>query len=149
GPNDDMARAPALVMFGLVGIGLPAVLIAIFADTQWWRGEYARAFAGLLAGLQVGLTTNFGGLVLVNRGAQAPDEVRLSPWLMLLALVLAVLVGGAVAALVPRGTGRPSPEVVTPVALAPSARASWFGRGEMGRMATLLMAAGVLVLVVA
>jgi len=149
GPNDDMARAPALVMFGLVGIGLPAVLIAIFAATQWWRGEYARALAGLLAGLPVGLTTIFGGLVLVNRGAQAPDEVRLSPWLMLLALVLAVLVGGAVAALVPRGTGRPSPEVVTPVALAPTERASWFGRAQMGRLPLLVLAGSVLVIVVA
>lgn len=148
-PNDDMARGAALAMFALIGVGLPAVLIGIFATTEWWRGEGARAFSGLLAGLPVGLTTLFGGLVLANRDAGTPDEVRLSPWLMLLALGLAVAVGLLVARLVPRGLPRTTPQTVTPVVLAPTERASWFGRVEMGRLPLLTLVGAVLVLVVA
>lgn len=148
-PDDDMASAMAMGMFALVGIGLPALLIGIFATTQWWRGDGARAFSGLLAGLPVGLTTLFVGLVLANRGAAAPDEVRLSPWLMLLSALLAIAVGLVVAWVVPRGLPRPAPEAVTPVVLAPTERASWFGRVEMGRLPLLAMLGAVVVLGIA
>ncbi|USQ81608.1 DUF1648 domain-containing protein [Ornithinimicrobium faecis] len=147
--NDDLSRGMALTMFGLVGVGLPALLIAVFAATEWWRGEGARAFSGFLAGLPVGLSTLFAGLVLANRGAGAPDQVRLSPWVILPALGLAVVVGVVVALLVPRGLPRPAPETVTPVVLAPTERASWFGRVEMGRLPMVAMVAGVLVMVFA
>lgn len=148
-PDDDMSRGMALTMFGLVGIGLPALLIGVFAATEWWRGEGARAFSGFLAGLPVGVTALFVGLVLANRGANVPGEVRLSPWVVLLALGLAVVVGVVVTLLVPRGLPQAVPKTVTPVVLSTTERASWFGRVEMGRLPMLVMAAGVLVMVVA
>ncbi|WP_114905759.1 DUF1648 domain-containing protein [Ornithinimicrobium murale] len=147
--DDDMARGVALTMFGLVAIVLPAVLLGVFAATRWWRGEWARTFAGFLAGLPVGLSAVFAVVVLANRGAASPQEVTLSPWLMLVGLGLAALVGVLVALVLPRGVARPSTAVVTPVELAPSERASWFGRVETGRPALLAMVAAVLVLVLA
>ena len=113
-PDDDMASAMAMGMFALVGIGLPALLVGIFATTQWWRGDGARAFSGLLAGLPVGLTTLFVGLVLANRGAAAPDEVRLSPWLMLLSALLAIAVGMVVGGGGGGGGPRPPPAAGAP-----------------------------------
>ncbi|MCK0113961.1 DUF1648 domain-containing protein [Ornithinimicrobium sp. F0845] len=148
-PNDDMARGGALALFGLVGIGVPAVLIAVFGAAQWWRGEWARAFAGFLAGFSVWLSALFCGLVVANRGAAVPEEVTLDPWLMLGGLVLGLVVGIIVALVVPRGIPHDAPEAVTPVALAPTERASWFGRAQLGRLPVLALAASVLVLVIA
>ena len=148
-PNDDMARGAALGLFLLVGIGLPALLIGVFGATQWWRGEWARAFAGFLAGFSVWLAALFAGLVIANRGAASPEEVTLRPWLLVLGLVLGLVVGVVVALVVPRGIPHDAPEVVTPMALAPTERASWFGRAQLGRLPLLALVASVLVLVVA
>lgn len=148
-PNDDMARGPALALFALVGIGVPALLIALFGASQWWRGEWARPFAGFLAGFAVWLCALFAGLVLANRGVGSPEDVRLNPGLLLLGLVLGVLVGVVVALVVPRGLPPQEPVTVTPVTLTPTERASWFGRAQMGRLPLLALAASVVVLVVA
>ena len=146
--NDTMSRGVALALFVLVGVGLPALLIGVFAQTQWWRGGQARMIAGFLAGLPVALTVVFVGTILVNRGVGSPDRVTLSPWLFLLALGLAVLVGVVVGFVVPRGLPRESTESVTPVALSRDERASWFGRVQAGPLVILVLCAGVVALVI-
>lgn len=147
--NDDMSTTVALGLFVLTTVGLPAVLIGVFAATQWWRGEWARGFAGFLAGFAVWLSALFSVLVLANRGATSPEDVRLSPWLMLVGLALGLVVGLVVAAVVPRGVPWPTPDAVTPVALSPSERASWFGRAQLGRLPLLALVASVVLLAVA
>lgn len=146
--DDTMSRGVALAMFLLVAVGLPALLIGVFAATQWWRGGQARMFAGFLAGLPVGLSVVFGATVLANRAVDSPDQVTLSPWLFLLALAVAVAAGIVVAFLVPHGLPRETSELVTPVALSPHERASWFGRVQAGPLVILAFGVGVVALVI-
>lgn len=146
--DGTMSRALGLTMFLLVGLSLPALLLGLFARMQWWRGDEARRFAGFLAALPVGLSAVFIATVLANRGAVSPDQVTLSPWVFGLALTAAVAAGLAVGLLVPRGVPRESSESVTPVALSPHERASWFGRVQAGPLVMLALGAGVVALVI-
>ncbi|USQ77511.1 DUF1648 domain-containing protein [Ornithinimicrobium cryptoxanthini] len=147
--DDTMSRALGLTMFLLVGLGLPALLLVVFARMQWWRGDEARRFAGFLGALPVGLSAVFIATVLANRGAASPDQVTLSPWVFAIALTAAVVAGLAVGLMVPRGVPRESSESVTPVALSPHERASWFGRVQAGPLVLLAFGAGIVALVIA
>lgn len=147
--DDTMSRALGLTMFLLVGLGLPALLLVVFARMQWWRGDEARRFAGFLGALPVGLSAVFIATVLANRGAASPDQVSLSPWVFPLVLAGAVVAGVIVGFLVPRGVPREPTESVTPVVLSPHERASWFGRAQAGPLVMLAFGAGVVALVIA
>ena len=147
--DDSMPTGLALSLFALVAIGLPVLLIALFAATQWWRGERARLFAGFLAGLPVGLVALFLLILHANRGASGVEAVRLNPWLALLALAAALVVGTVVALLVPRGLPRELPQPVTPLDLAPGERASWFGRATSSTAVLLALVASVVVVAIA
>jgi MFS family permease len=147
--DDSMATGLALPLFALVAIGLPVLLIALFAATQWWRGERARLFAGFLAGLPVGLVALFLAILHANRGAGGAEQVRLSPWLSLLALGAALVVGTVVAVLAPRGVPREPAPAVTPLELAPGERASWFGRATSSTTVMLALLASVVVVAIA
>ena len=147
--TDDMPKGVALGFFALIGVGVPTLLIAVFATTQWWRGEWARAFAGFLAGFSVWLGALFALQVVANTGASAPEDVTFAPWTILLTLALGLVIGTVVALLVPRGVPWPPSQSVTPVVLTPTERASWFGRAQMGWLPMAALAATVLVLVVA
>lgn len=147
--DDDMAVGVALGLFLVIGFGLPALLVGVFAASEWWRGPGARASAGFLAGFAVGLNAVFAALVLANRGAVSPEQVSLDPWVLAAALGLGILVGVAVARVVPHGLPSAVPEPVRPVVLASTERASWFGRATTGSLPVLALVAAVVVLVAA
>ncbi len=146
-PNETTSRVLALGLFALTGVGLPAVLVAAFAATRWWRGENARLMTGFLAGLPAGLVTLFVSLISANRGVSGPQEVRFSPWLVLIGLGVALVVGLVAAAVVPRGLPRAPSAQVAVVPVAPGERASWFGRAHSARSVTLVLLAGTVLFV--
>ncbi|WP_109473043.1 DUF1648 domain-containing protein [Ornithinimicrobium cavernae] len=147
--DDSMPRVWALTLFGLVAVGLPALLVVIFAVSEWWRGERARLFAGFLAGMPAGLVTLFVAVIIANRGAAAPEDARLGPWVVLLAVGVALVTGALVALVVPPGLPRSVHEPVTPVVLAPGERASWFGRATSSTVVLLALGGSTVVVAVA
>lgn len=151
-------RGIALVAFGLVGLGLPVLLLVIFAAGEWWRGSSARFVTALVCGVAVGLVAMFAWLLWSAAGGagldalrSGPDagEVRMSPWLLLGPLAVAVGVGLVVAALLPPPLPQPIPERVEPLAISPSDRVSWFGRARSAQSVLLALLAAVMLVVLA
>ena len=152
-------RGVALVAFGLLALGIPALLLVVFALGQWWRGSSARFTSAVVCAVAVGLVTLFaallwsaadaGGLDLLEGSADGTAEVRMSAWLLLGPLVLAVVAGLLVAALLPPALPQPEPVVVEPLAIAPSDRVSWFGQANSPQSLILTLLAAVLVVVAA
>lgn len=135
-----------LALFGVIGIGLPVLLLLVFRAGEWWRGERARTVSGLLAGLPAGLATLLGGLVLAHADVPEPSAVTFGGRVGLLAAGVGVVVGVACAAVVPRALPQPAPPAVVPVPLGPTDRASWFGRARMdGASKTAVLAAAAVV----
>lgn len=139
----------ALVSFGLLGAGLPAVLLGIFAAGQWWRGSSARLTSALVCGLGAALVALFGGLLWVQRGLEQATEVRLDGWTVLWPLVAGAAVGLLAASLLPRSLPQPEPAPAEPMAIAPSDKVSWFDRtGTPQPIVVVLLLAVLLVVAV-
>lgn len=152
-------RGAALVAFGIFGLGLPLVLLVVFAAGEWWRGSSARFATALVCGLAVGLVALFAGLLwsaaggagltVLEGAADASAQVRMSPWLLLGPLAAAVAVGSLVAALLPPPLPQPEPELAEPLAISPSDRVSWFGRAHSAQSVVLALLGAVLLVVLA
>lgn len=140
-------RWVALVAFGLLALGVPTLLLAVFALGQWWRGSSARFTSAVVCAVAVGLVTLFAALLWTV--AEATTEVRMSAWLLLGPLALAVVTGLLVAALLPPALPQPEPVVAEPLEIAPSDRVSWFGRADSPQPLILALLGAVLIVVVA
>lgn len=147
--DGHLPRWVALVLFAVLAIGTPALVILVFAALKWWCGSGARAFSGFLAGLAVSMSVSFGGIILANRGAASPAEVHLGGWVLPIALAAGIVVGVIVALVLPQGLPPQASAPVSPVELAPTERASWFGRARSGTGLLAVLAVAMLVLVVA
>lgn len=149
-----LAPGIALVAFGLFGLGLPVLLLVVFAVGEWWRGSSARFTTALVCAVAVGLVALFaallwsaaggGGLTVLERGPDGTAEVRMSAGLLLGPLAVAVGVGLLVAALLPAPLPQPEPQVAEPLPISPSDRVSWFGRARSAQPVILALLAGVL-----
>lgn len=149
-------RRVAVVAFGLLSVGLPLLLLVVFAAGQWWRGSSARFISALVCAVAVGLVTLFSALLwsaahgtwlMTQPGLDGMAEVRMSAWLVLGPLVVAVAVGLLVALVLPPSLPQPEPVVAEPIEIAPSDRVSWFGRAHGSQPLTLVLLAGVLLVV--
>lgn len=138
-------RWVALVAFGLLSLGLPLLLLVVFAVGQWWRGSSARFTSALVCAVAVGLVALF--VALLWSVADATTEVTLSAWFLLGPLALAVVVGLLVSLVLPPSLPQPEPVVAQPLDIAPSDRVSWFGRARSSQPLVLALLAGVLVVV--
>lgn len=144
-----MDRTVALVSFGLVGLGLPVLLLAVFAAGQWWRGSSARATTAFVSGLCAGLVALFVLLLWSQRGLEGTADVRLDPATALWPLAVALVAGLLAAALLPRNLPQPEPAPVEPISVAPSDRVSWFGRASSSQTLMLVLLGGVLAVALA
>ena len=138
-------RWVALVAFGLLSLGLPLLLLVVFAVGQWWRGSSARFTSALVCAVAVGLVALF--VALLWSVADATTEVTLSAWFLLGPLALAVVAGLLVSLVLPPSLPQPEPVVAQPLDIAPSDRVSWFGRASSSQPLVLALLAGVLVVV--
>lgn len=148
-PDDSMATPVALTFFGLFAVGLPLLLLVVFASGQWWRGASAKVVSGIVSGLAVFLVALFGGLLWTQRGLTVAAEARLSPWVALGALGAGLLVGLAVALLLPPTLPQPEPVGASPMVIPPTDSVSWFGHARSTDAVLWSLLAGALVVVVA
>lgn len=154
-----LAPGIALVAFGLFGLGLPVLLLLVFAVGEWWRGSSARFTTALVCAVAVGLVALFaallwsaaggGGLTVLEGASDGTGQVRMSAGLLLGPLALAVGVGLLVAALLPAPLPQPEPQVVQPLSVSPSDRVSWFGRARSAQPVVLALLAAVVAVVLA
>lgn len=144
-----MGRDVALVSFGLVAVGLPTLLLVVFALGEWWRGASARAISALVCGLSGGLVALFVHLLRVQTGLVDTEGLRIAPWTMLWPLAIAVGVGLLVAAVLPPALPQPEPESVDPLVLVPGDRASWFGQVRTSQLILWVLLGGVVTVVLA
>ena len=147
--DGSMDRGAALLVFGVLAVGLPAVLLAVFAVGQWWRGASARMTSALVCGLSAGLASLFLGLVWRHRGLTDVSGLTMTPSMALWPLVAAFGVGLLAASLLPRDLPQPDPQAVDPLVIAPGDRVSWFGQVRTTQLVLWVLLAGVLVVVVA
>lgn len=145
GRADRLMGTPAvLLVLGLVALGIPALLLAITAAGQWWRGATARATSALVTGLTAGLVTLFLKVLWSQRGLEDATLARLEPVAALWGLTVGAVVGLAVAALLPTPLPQPQPAPADPLELAPTDRVTWFGRAVTSRAVGLTLAGALL-----
>lgn len=144
-----LGRGVALVSFGVFAVGLPALLLVVFAAGQWWRGASARFTSALVAGLAAGLTSLFVHLLWSQRGLADTTDLRIGVWTMLWPLAAALGVGLLTAAVLPPALPQPEPVTVEPIEIAPSDRVSWFGQVRSSQVMVWALLGGVLAVVVA
>src|SRR5680860_563922 len=150
GVADELMPTPqAVAVQGLVVIGVPLTMMIVFGATRWWQSEYARSFSALLGGLSAGLGTLFVALLVAHEGIADPTLVTLSARTGLLAIGIGVLVALVARLVLPKPLPRGAPVRVEPLALAPTARASWFGRATVGKFALAALAGGLALMVLA
>lgn len=150
-------RGVALVAFGLLALAVPTLLLVVFAVGQWWRGTSARFTSAVVCAVAVGLVTLFAALLWSAADVGGLDllrdvgggEMRMSAWLLLGPLALAVVTGLLVGALLPAALPQPEPVVAEPLQIAPSDRVSWFGQAHSPQSLVLTLLAAVLVVVAA
>lgn len=142
-----LGRWTAVAAFGLLAVGVPALLLVVFAAGQWWRGSSARFISAVVCAVAVGLVALFTALLW--SAADAGGLVRMSAWHVLGPLALAVVTGILVAALLPPALPQPEPVVAEPLPITPSDRVSWFGRADSPQSLILTLLAAVLVVVAA
>lgn len=147
--DGGMGRGVALVTFGLMAVGLPGLLLAVFAAGEWWRGASARSISALVSGLSAGLVALFVHLLWTQRGLEDTDGLQMSAWMLLWPLVVGVGVGLLAAALLPRPLPQPEPELVDPLVITPGDRVSWFGQARTSQPVLWLLLGGVLAVVLA
>ncbi|AXH97441.1 DUF1648 domain-containing protein [Ornithinimicrobium avium] len=134
-----MSRGAALIVGGLVCVGVPLVLLVVAAVGQWWRGRSARAVTAFVGALGVWLLALFAQLFASQRGLPDPTSARLDPMALLWALGAALVVGAGLALVLPRAL--PQPEPLTPEAMeiGPTDAVSWFGRAHLSHEVLLLV----------
>lgn len=138
----------ALVLQGLLVIGLPGLLLVMMAAGQWWRGGSARLSSSFVAGLCAGLTALFVHLVLLQRDLADAADARLSWTAFLWSLGAGLAVGLLARALLPADLPQPEPVAAEPLTVAPSDRVSWFGRAVPGRAVSILLGGSAVLMVV-
>lgn len=148
-PDRLMPTVPAVILQGLIVIGVPLSLLVVFSATRWWRGEFSRSFSAVLCGLSAGLSAMFVLLILKHRGVADPTLVTLGADTALTIFGVAVAVGAIVALSLPKPLPRAEPTAVEPLVLTPTTRTSWFGRASMNHLGLAVLTAGVIVLVIA
>lgn len=148
-PDGFMATTAALFVQGLFVLGVPLALLAVFSAGQWWRGELARSMSATIAGLSASLTTLFVTLTLAHVGVENADEVTLRAATALLALAAGVVVALLTALILPKPLPRLPAPPVTPMAIAPTDRVSWFGKAHTGPTALAAIGLGIVVIVAA
>ena len=119
-----LARDVALVAFGCFGLGLPVLLLVVFAAGQWWRGSSARLTSALVTGLAAGLVALFAHLLWSQRGLGDTTGLRLGAEGVLWPVAAAVVVGVLTAVVLPPALPQPEPVSVEPLEIAPSDRVS-------------------------
>ena len=144
-----LGRSVALVSFGVFAIGLPALLLVVFAAGQWWRGASARLTSALVTGLAAGLVALFGYLLWSQRGLADTTDLRLGAWALLWPLAAALGVGLLTAAVLPPALPQPDPVSVEPMEITASDRVSWFGTVRSSQVMIWALLGGVLAVVVA
>ncbi|GGK82992.1 DUF1648 domain-containing protein [Ornithinimicrobium pekingense] len=122
-----LGRSVALVSFGVFAVGLPVLLLVVFAAGQWWRGASARLTSALVTGLAAGLVALFGHLLWSQRGLTDTTDLQLAAWAVLWPLAAALGVGLLTAAVLPPALPQPDPVAVEPIEITPTDRVSWFG----------------------
>lgn len=140
-------RTLALVSFGLLGIGLPVLLLVVLAAGQWWRGSSARATTAFVGALSAGLVALFVVLLWSQRGLEEAAEVRMSGVMALWPLAVALGAGLLGAVVLPRNLPQPEALAVEPIDIAPSDRVSWFGQARSAQVLVLALLAAVLLVV--
>lgn len=143
-----MPLTVALVLQGLLVVGLPGLLLVMMAAGQWWKGGSARLSSSFVAGLAGGLTALFVHLVLLQSGLPDAADARLSPMTLVWAVGAGLLVGLAARAVLPANLPQPPPVVAEPITIAPSDRVSWFGRAVPGRAVAIVLGGTAVVMVV-
>lgn len=144
-----LGRGVALVSFGAFAVGLPALLLVVFATGQWWRGASARFTSALVSGLAAGLVALFVHLLWSQRGLVDTTDLRLSAWGVLWPLAAALGAGLLAAAVLPPALPQPDPITVEPLEITPTDRVSWFGTVRSSQAMIWALLAGVGTVVVA
>lgn len=149
GRADGLMSTPlALLVFGVVALGVPALLLTMAVTGQWWRGSSARVTSAFVSGLACGLVALFVHLLWSQQGLVDPLQARLLPMAAVWSIAVALAVGLLVAAVLPRPLPQPGPVVAEPIDLAPSDRVSWFGRAVTSRAVGTVLAGVVLLVLV-
>lgn len=148
-PDGFMATPLALLMQGVVVLGVPVALLMVFTAGRWWRGELARAMSATIAGLSASFTTLFVSLTIAHVGVADATDVTLRGATALLALAVGTIVALLVVLVLPKPLPRLPAPPVAPLAIAPSDRVSWFGKAHTGAAALAAIGLGIVVAVAA
>ena len=148
-PDDTTATSAALILFGVVSVGVPGLLLVVFGAGQWWRGSSSRFLTAFVAGITAGLSMLSIQLIWAHRGVNDEFDVRLTGSVVLATLAVGVGIGLLVAVVLPRPLAQPPPVAAVPMAVASSDRVTWFGQARTSQDVLWVLVFSVITLVVA